>query len=342
VVENVTEHFENLDSPLAASALRDFTDVLTNWYIRRSRDRFWEGDPDALDTLYTVLETLCRIAAPLAPLITEEVWRGITGHESVHLADWPEASDYPSDSGLVDAMDVVRDVASAGLSLRKAHGLRVRLPLGRLTVVSALAERITPFVDIISSELNVKNVEVVAFDEGQATRFGIGRKLLPNARALGPRIGGGVQQVIADAKADKWVDKDGVVVVGDVELLPGEYEVELTSPGDDQAVAFLDGGGFVILDTTVSHELALEGIARDTIRWVQQERKNSGLDVSDRISLHLGGDATAQAAWSTHRDLIAKETLATELEIGDPQPGNPTLAVGDDSQITVTVSSRGH
>ena len=342
VVDDVTEHFENLDSPMAAAALRDFTDVLTNWYIRRSRDRFWEGDRDALDTLYTVLETLCRIAAPLAPLITEEVWRGITGQESVHLADWPEASDFSSDSGLGDAMDVVRDVASAGLSLRKAHGLRVRLPLGRLTVVSALAQSITPFVDIISSELNVKGVEVVAFDETQAERFGIGRKLLPNSRALGPRIGGGVQQVIADAKADKWVEKDGVVVVGDVELLPGEYEVELTSPGDDQAVAFLDGGGFVILDTTVSPELALEGLARDTIRWVQQERKNSGLDVSDRISLHLGGDATAQAAWSAHQDLIAKETLATELEIGDTAPGKPTLAVGDDSQITVTVSSRGH
>lgn len=342
VIDTVTDHFENLDSPLAAGALRDFTDVLTNWYIRRSRDRFWAGDGDALDTLYTVVETLCRLAAPLAPLVTEEVWRGITGKESVHLMDWPEASDFPGDTQLVDAMDHVRDVASAGLSLRKAHGLRVRLPLGRVTVVSGRASDIAPFVDIIGSELNIKTVELVVLDDTQAHRFGIGQKLLPNARALGPRIGGGVQQVIADAKADNWVERDGVVAVGGVELLPGEYELELTAPGVDTAVHFLEGGGFVIVDTTVTEELALEGLARDTIRWVQQERKNVGLDVSDRISLTLGGDAVARSAWALHRDLIASETLATEVEIGEPAPGLLTLSVGDDSQITVTVSSRGH
>jgi isoleucyl-tRNA synthetase len=341
-VDQVTEHFENLDSPVAAATLRDFTDVLTNWYIRRSRDRFWAGDSDALDTLYTVLETLCRVAAPLAPLVTEEVWRGITGEESVHLADWPHPDDFPGDTLLVEAMDHVRDVASAGLSLRKAHGLRVRLPLSRLTVVSGRAPEIEPFVDIIGSELNIKTLELVVFDDTQAQRFGIGQKLLPNSRALGPRIGGGVQQVIADAKAGNWVEKNGVITVGDVELLPSEYELELTSPGADTAVHFLDGGGFVIVDTTVTEELAQEGVARDTIRWVQQERKNSGLDVSDRISLTLGGDESVRAAWAVHRDLIASETLATEVEIGELQPGLDTLSVGDDSQITVTVSSRGH
>ena len=341
-VETVTEHLENLDSPLAAGALRDFTDVVTNWYVRRSRDRFWEGDHDALDTLYTVLETLCRLAAPLAPLVTEEVWRGITGQDSVHLADWPHAKDFPEDAPLVDAMDVVQDVASSGLSLRKARGFRVRLPLSRLTVVSSHADEIAPFVDILSSELNVKDVDLVPFDDSQAQRFGIGRKLIPNARVLGPRIGGGVQQVIADAKADKWVEKDGVVSVGDVELLPGEYSLELTSPGADTAVQFLDSGGFVLLDTIVTEELALEGLARDTIRCVQQERKNSGLDVSDRISLYLGGDEHARAAWTIHRELIANETLATEFDMGEPTPGVSPVAVGDDSQITVTVSSRGH
>jgi isoleucyl-tRNA synthetase len=218
----------------------------------------------------------------------------------------------------------------------------VRLPLSRLTVVSGRAPEIEPFVDIIGSELNIKTVELVVFDDTQAQRFGIGQKLLPNARALGPRIGGGVQHVIADAKAGNWVEKNGVITVGDVELLPGEYELELTSPGVDTAVHFLDGGGFVIVDTTVTEELAQEGVARDTIRWVQQERKNSGLDVSDRISLTLGGDESVRAAWAVHRDLIASETLATEVEIGELQPGLDTLSVGDDSQITVTVSSRGH
>jgi isoleucyl-tRNA synthetase len=119
VIEATTENFEALDSPLAAQAIRDFTDILTNWYVRRSRERFWDGsDHDALDTLYTVLETLSRLAAPLAPLVTEEVWRGITGGESVHLTDWPDHKAFPEDSDLVSAMDAVRVVTSAAIALR--------------------------------------------------------------------------------------------------------------------------------------------------------------------------------------------------------------------------------
>ena len=175
---------------MAASAIRDFADVLTNWYVRRSRDRFWEGsDTDALDTLYTVLETLARVAAPLAPLITEEVWRGITGGESVHLTNWPNPADFPQDGALVAAMDSVREVASAGLALRKAHGARVRLPLSRLNIVTRGAQALEPYAEILSEELNVKSVECVELDDSVESRWGIGKKLIPNARALGPPFG---------------------------------------------------------------------------------------------------------------------------------------------------------
>src|SRR5690606_25918962 len=140
---DVTTHLDALDSPLAAQSLRDFADVLTNWYVRRSRDRFWAGDKggaewrDAFDTLYTVLETLTRIAAPLAPLVTERVWQGLTGGRSVHLLDWPDAEAFPEDDSLAATMDRVREIASAGLALRKATGKRVRLPLASLTIASA-------------------------------------------------------------------------------------------------------------------------------------------------------------------------------------------------------------
>ena len=342
LVTNVTEQFEALDSPMAASAIRDFADVLTNWYVRRSRDRFWEGsDTDALDTLYTVLETLARVAAPLAPLITEEVWRGITGGESVHLTNWPNPADFPQDGALVAAMDSVREVASAGLALRKAHGARVRLPLSRLSIVTRGAQALEPYAEILSEELNVKSVECVELDDSVESRWGIGKKLIPNARALGPRLGKQVQTIIAGAKAGDWSVENGVVTVSQVELLEGEYELELTAENSDTAVQFLASGGFVLLDTTVTPELASEGLARDVVRWIQQERKNAGLEVSDRIRITLGANEIAAQAIATHQDLIAKETLAMEISVVAVASGSAELSVGDGSTITVEVAKHG-
>ena len=339
VITETTAHFDALDAPLAAQKLRDFADVLTNWYVRRSRDRFWGGeDLDAVDTLYTVLETLCRLSAPLAPLITEEVWRGITGEDSVHLTDWPEPEPFPQDGALVAAMDRVRDVASAGLALRKAHSRRVRLPLSKLTVVSSAANDLVPFADIISEELNVAEVACVELTDSAIESFGIARKLIPNARALGPRVGGAIQGLIAQAKAGEWTLTDGVVMIGEESLLEGEYTLELTSASEDTAVSFLDDGGFVLLDTTVSPVQEAEGLARDAIRWIQQERKAAGLVVSDRIQLRVEADESAREALETHRELICSETLATAFDIQELVGDEDTLPVGSGSQLRVRVS----
>ncbi|HOT33710.1 MAG TPA: isoleucine--tRNA ligase [Rhodoglobus sp.] len=312
LIRDVTADLEALDSPLAAAKLRDFADVLTNWYVRRSRDRFWAGDDtDAFDTLYTVLETVTRVAAPLIPLVGEEIWRGLTGGRSVHLEDWPDAASFPVDDTLVSAMDRVREIASAGLALRKARGLRVRLPLARLTIVSNETAGLAPFGDILSEELNVKAVEFETLDTGSLDQHGIARRLTVNARALGPRLGKQVQQVIQAAKAGDWTVTDDVVTVGGTRLEPGEFDLELEAADVASAIAFLSGDGFVILDTATTPELEAEGLARDVIRAIQDTRKAAGLEVSDRIELAVtGSDAGDIDALTLFAETIAGETLA--------------------------------
>ncbi|TXK19718.1 isoleucine--tRNA ligase [Homoserinibacter sp. GY 40078] len=336
LIETVTTHLDQFDTPLAAEALRDFADVLTNWYVRRSRDRFWSGDDtDAFDTLFTVLETLTRVAAPLLPLVSEEIWRGLTGGRSVHLTDWPDAAEFPADPELVTSMDLVREIASAGLALRKARGLRVRLPLAGATVVAHGSESLADFADILRDELNLKEFSLAESAESSLADFGITRRLTVNARALGPRIGKDVQRVIQAAKAGDW-SADGAVVAGGVELVEGEYELVLEAADPASAIAFLPSGGFVVLDTAVTRELVAEGLARDVVRAVQQARKDAGLEVTDRIALGIAGDADAVAAIEAHRELIAGETLATSLVAREAEGG--ATPVGDGSAVTIEVA----
>jgi len=341
LVEEVQGHLDALDSPLAAAALRDFADVLTNWYVRRSRDRFWAGDDqDASDTLFTVLETVTRVAAPLAPLVSEEVWKGLTGGRSVHLTDWPDASAFPADDALVDAMDAVRSIASAGLALRKSTGLRVRLPLARLTVVVPETTGLDSFREILRDELNVKDVALVPLSEEALGAFGVTRRLRVDARAAGPRIGKQVQQVIPAAKKGDWQPAGENVVVGGVELLPGEFTLELAVADPTAAIGFVGDGGFVLLDTATTPELEAEGLARDVVRAVQQARKEAGLDVGDRVVTTLTTDRAAAEAVEAHRDLITGETLTTELRVElreEAVAPDTAVAVGAGSALTVEV-----
>jgi len=344
VLETVTAHLDDFDTPFAANALRDFGDVLTNWYVRRSRDRFWGGDDhEAFDTLYTVLVTLTQLAAPLLPLVSDEIYRGLTGERSVHLTDWPDAAAFPSDPELVSAMDRVREIASSGNALRKARGLRVRLPLAGLTVVAADAASLDAFGDILRDELNVKSVDLAELRESSLGEFGIARRLSVNARALGPRVGKDVQRIIQAAKAGDWTADGDAVTAGGTLLEPGEFELELQAADPDSAIAFLSGGGFVVLDTHLTAELEAEGLARDVVRAVQQARKDAGLDVGDRIALTIAGDPAAIAAVEAHRELIAGETLAVSLEAHEAETGAvgtdaSRTVVGADSSVTIAVS----
>ena len=325
LIRSVEAHLDGLDTTSAAADLRVFAEVLTNWYVRRSRDRFWEGvhgangkpaNQQAFDTLYTVLETVARVAAPMAPLVTEELWRGLTGERSVHLTDWPDASEFPVDDELVAAMDEVRQITSQSLALRKARKLRVRLPLAELTVVTQRPAALEPFADILREELNVKRVTLTRQTEDSASEHGIVQQLAVNARAAGPRLGKQVQQAIKAAKSGDWAEENGVIVAGGIALEPHEYELTLRAGDDEEtALTLIAGGGFVLLDTETTPELEAEGIARDAIRAVQEARKNAGLDVSDRIVLALNAEPAHADALLTHSALIAAETLAEGIAV---------------------------
>ncbi|MEB4616059.1 isoleucine--tRNA ligase [Leucobacter sp. M11] len=325
LIEEVTAELDALDSTMAAAKLRDFAEVLTNWYVRRSRDRFWAGTKadaqhrQAFDTLFTVLETVLRVAAPLMPIVGEEIWKGLTGGRSLHLTDWPDAEEFPADDELVAAMDAVRQTVSSTLALRKQRGLRVRLPLATLTVVTERPELLEPFADILREELNVKRVVLVPQTENSAAEHGVESRLAVNARAAGPRLGKRVQEAIKAAKTGDWSETDGVVVAGGIALEPAEYELTLTVGAEGQesaqAITLLPGGAFALLDTVTTPELEAEGMARDAIRAIQEARKNAGLDVSDRIRLALASDATGAAALESHAELIGRETLSREVSV---------------------------
>ena len=230
----------------------------------------------------------------------------------MHLTDWPEADLLPKDADLVAAMDQVREVCSVGSSLRKAKKLRVRLPLPKLTVAVDDPAQLAPFTDLIADELNVKAVELTD-DIDAYGRF----ELTVNARAAGPRIGKDVQAAIKAVKAGEGVlNDDGTLTAGPATLLPEEYSSKLVAAEPEWTAALPDGAGLVVLDGTVTPELEAEGWAKDRIRELQDLRKSSGLDVSDRISVTMSVPAE-KADWAqTHRDLIAGEILATSFEFG--------------------------
>ncbi|QDP98019.1 isoleucine--tRNA ligase [Microlunatus elymi] len=347
-VANIAESLQELNIAAACDEVRWFGEVLSNWYIRRSRERFWDGESaeskQAFDTLYTVLETLTRAAAPLLPLITEEIWRGLTGGRSVHLTDWPDVDQLPADGDLVAQMDRVRDVCSTTSALRKAKHLRVRLPLSRLQVVVDDAKALQPFIGLISDELNVQQVELTELAAAGAD-LGVGQELQVNARAAGPRLGKEVQTAIKASKSGDWsVADDGTVTSGGIALQEGEYSLRtVVAGGDDehQAVSMLPGSGFVILDTEVTPELAAEGLARDVIRAIQQARRDAGLEISDRIVLVLTpGDDDVRSAIESHRELIRSETLADTLDFGVDLGGQPA-DLGDGRKVGARVTKVG-
>ncbi len=322
LVEQVGEHMDAYDIQDACLNIITFLDALNNWYIRRSRPRFWKAEKDAdkqaaYDTLHTVLSVLCRVASPLLPLVTDEIYPGLTGEESVHLTDWPEAETLPADPELVTDMDRVRDVCSTGFAMRRGEKVRIRQPLQSLILAGAEVGRLEAFRELIADELNVKEVILRPEIEEFATF-----RLQVNARAAGPRLGGATKEVIAASKRGEWSTTDGGVEVAGHALQPSEYAL-LLQPKEGVACQALSTNDMIaVLDFELTPTLIGEGLARDLVRLVQQARREAGLDVADRIRLAVSLSTSLESDIGEHQSYVAENTLATEFDLGGELTGD--------------------
>jgi len=338
LVRDVTAALEGFDSATAGRRLAGFIDDMSNWYVRRSRRRFWDGPatPDgaaAFATLHECLDTLTRLMAPISPFLTDYLWdvlRTPEAPDSVHLAGWPAADQSLIDERLSQQMSLARRLVELGRSARSAASLRVRQPLARALVGAAgFADLPAALRAQVADELNVHALEPLAAVVGELVDYSV----KPNFRALGRRFGKGTPAVAAAvaaadpaalAAALDSTAGTATVVVDDTEVSLGADELIVTqTPRSGWAVA-AEGGETVALEATITPELRREGYAREVVRLVQDARKGDGLDVSDRISLCWStGDPELAAALTEHASLIAAEVLAVDYGPREPGQGAP-------------------
>ena len=295
-----------LDEYKPDAAIKEFVrflDVLNNWYIRRGRARFWDEDQDAFDTLYHVLTNLCRALAPFAPFISDYIYRNLTGAESVHLQSFPLAVDY--DKQIVSDMRRVQAVVSVGKQLREQYKLRNRLPLAKMTVAGA---DLSEYADIIRDELNVKSVEFTDSYNDVADAF-----VYLITPKIGARLGGALREIIPAVKRGEYTISGDTLNVGEYTLNADEFENRLTVRDNVTGAALPDNTAAVVLDTETNAELIAEGLANDALRFIQDTRKEIGLDVSDRINMTYSASPALGAAIEQHRDRIMRDALIKNM-----------------------------
>src|SRR5829696_5377308 len=313
----VRERMEDYDATRAGQAIAAFVDELSNWYVRRSRRRFWDGDPSAFGTLKTCLVEVTKLLAPFTPFVADAIFENLDGSlDSVHLADFPHAG--PRDVELEDAMAVARETVRLGLAARGHGKLKVRQPLRAAVVVAAGEERaaIERMRDVVIDELNVKELRFVS-EAGELGSY----EVKPNYRALGPRFGKQMPQVAAAIEALEPAHVAGALRAGhtvaisvdghDHELGPEDLTLAMEPLAGYQLER--EGTHAVALELELDDELRREGLAREVVHAVQNARKAAGLNVEDRIALTLGGDEALLAAARAHEGYVTGETLATSV-----------------------------
>ena len=306
--DTVKQGLETYDVALATNEVATFMEVLNNWYIRRTRDRFWEGDAQAFDTLYTILVNVCKIIAPLMPFLSEHIFKTLTKEESVHLCDYPALAEIKYDEPLVQTMDFVQELCSAGKFIREEKNLRNRLPLNSLTVVGA--ELDDSYQEIVKDELNVKEVKFDNNLENYASK-----KIYLYTPLLGKALGKDMGAVMGAYKQNQWsLNADGTLNIAGKTLTKDLFEVRLEMKDGVAGLAFADNKAIVTLDTNVTDELRREGMARDFIRLVQALRKDKDFNISDRIELsYQTTDKELAQALEENKDYVAEQVLAVKF-----------------------------
>jgi isoleucyl-tRNA synthetase len=356
VIAEVRRQMEAFDCTAAAKVIADYTDELSNWYVRLSRRRFWDGDFAALETLRFCLGETAKLLAPFVPFLADEIYANLlfgeeTGLEkpvaewtnpepdSVHLCDFPAADEALVDTELEAGMEAVRRTVELGRAARSQAKVKLRQPLRKAVVVASDAERgaIERLSGVVASELNVKELDFVR-SEAELVSY----RVKPNYRSLGPRLGKSMPRAAAAIEA---LDAGGVasqleagaevgIVVDGREHTLSAEDINLVMEPLEGYQVEAEAGHAVALELDLDDELRREGLAREVVRAVQEARKQAGLEVSDRISLELGGDEELLTAAREHESYIAGETLATS--VGYNSSGEKATIEGRELRIAVS------
>jgi isoleucyl-tRNA synthetase len=354
-VATVRERMDDFDCTTAGRAIAEFVEELSNWYLRLSRGRFWEGDRAAFWTLRECLLETSKMLAPFTPFLADEIYRNLVGGaagsfaeaaDSVHLADFPQADEARLDPDLEASMAAAQRTVRLGHAARSAAKMKVRQPLRRAVVVANEAERaaIEGLSDLVTAELNVHELDFVS-EEGELVKYTV----KPNYRALGPRFGKRMPQVAAAVAAlDPARVASTVAAGGEVGISIDGTDHSLGGEDLTMALAPLEGyeveaeaGHAVALQLEIDEELRREGLAREIVRTVQNARKEAGLEITDRIALGLGGDAELLEVAREHQSYIAGETLAESVALMANTDGG-TVVLGSTGDAGSVATIDGH
>ena len=314
LIENINEHLSNYDIASACQSVPNFIDAINNWYIRRSRPRFWKhadnnDSKNAYDTLYTVLINLTKALSPLLPLISEEIYTKLTNDKSVHLNDWPDTKVFPSDKDFLKKMDIIREISSAGLAIRKSNNIRVRQPLKEIIIAGDNIDWIKDFENYIIEEVNTKKIII---DENSDSLFR--NKIKINLKKLGPKFGKNTGKFMEAANKFQWkINEDKTLNILDETLQEDEYFLEKESLPGTETREITEENIVVSLNINIDKDLEIEGVARDILRAIQSKRKELDLEISDKIIVNIFGEQIIKDTLIKFEGYISSNSLAESI-----------------------------